>query len=94
MVVDYLKKTVGRHNSYAYHFIFCEFLNLVNIIGQIFFMDRFFNHYFTNYGSEILSNLEKGERLDIMERVFPKVTKCTFHTYGFTGTLQNKDGKC
>ena len=43
MVVEYLKKTVGKHNSYAYQFIFCEFLNLVNIFSQMFFMDNFFN---------------------------------------------------
>ena len=93
-MVDYLANSIGTNNLYASQFIFCEFLNLVNMIGQMFFMDHFFNHYFYNYGSELLANLEKDNRVDIMEKIFPKVTKCTFYNYGPTGTIQNKDGKC
>ena len=28
-----------------------------------------------------------------MEKIFPKVTKCTFNKYGVSGTLENNDGK-
>ena len=94
MVVDYLKKTVGRHNSYAYQFIFCEFLNLVNIICQMYFMDQFFNGHFRTYGSELLtvSNMEADKRVDPMAKIFPKLSKCTFHRYGPSGTIVNHDG--
>ena len=92
-VVEYLRKSIGKHNLYVSQFIFCEFLNLLIIIGQIFFMDHFFNRYFLTYGSDLLSNLENGNRRDVMEKIFPKVTKCTFNKYGVSGTLENKDGK-
>ena len=96
MVVEYLKKTIGKHNSYAYQFIFCEFLNLVNIFAQMFFMDNFFNGHFRTYGSELLtiSNLEMEKRVDPMAKIFPKLSKCTFHRYGPSGTIVNHDGLC
>ena len=34
------------------------------------------------------------ERADPMNIVFPKVTKCTFHKYGPSGTITRHDGLC
>ena len=97
------------HNIYVYKFILCELLNLVNVLGQMWLMDVFFNGQFTTYGLEvrqsclkmflksleILVNNSKlplkvvrlagqniEERADPMARVFPKMTKCTFHKWG------------
>merc|ERR1712179_621631 len=72
------------------------FLNLVNIIGQMYLMDAFFGGQFTTYGSEVLSvtNKDMEKRVDPMAKVFPKVTKCTFHKYGPSGTIINHDGLC
>lgn len=38
--------------------------------------------------------LEPEERSDPMSRVFPKLTKCIFHKYGASGTVQKFDGLC
>merc|ERR1712107_134536 len=35
-----------------------------------------------------------GERQDPMVTVFPKVTKCTFHNFGSSGSIQRYDGLC
>ena len=43
----------SRHNWYAAKFFFCECLNLVNVVGQIYFMDLFLGGEFTTYGSEV-----------------------------------------
>ena len=34
------------------------------------------------------------DRADPMNVVFPKVTKCTFHKYGPSGTITKHDGLC
>ena len=34
-VVDYFMRTFRTHNSYVFKFIFCELLNLVNILFQV-----------------------------------------------------------
>ncbi len=35
-ICDYIMRTLRTHNLYAYKFICCELLNLVNVIGKIF----------------------------------------------------------
>ena len=38
--------------------------------------------------------IKDQERVDPMAKVFPKVSKCTFHKYGPSGTIVNHDGLC
>lgn len=96
VIVNYVLRNMRTHNLYVYKFIFCEFLNLVNIIGQMYLMDAFFGGQFTTYGSEVLSvtGMDMEKRVDPMSKVFPKMSKCTFHKYGPSGTIQNHDGLC
>lgn len=96
LLVDYFISNLHSQNFYAYRFFLCELLNLVNVIGQIFFIDFFLDGEFTTYGSEVLrfTEMEPEQRMDPMSRVFPKVTKCTFHKYGASGTVQKFDGLC
>merc|ERR1712037_469992 len=51
---------------------------------------------FASYGMDVLNytGLEHEDRPDPMAAVFPKVTKCTFHKYGPSGTVEKKDGLC
>jgi hypothetical protein len=100
VLVEYFTNE-NRHNNdyYAYRFFFCEFLNLVNVVGQIYLMDFFLGGEFTTYGSDVANLLsmteqEQEQRIDPMAKVFPKVTKCTFHKFGPSGTVQKFDGLC
>jgi len=96
VIVNYIMRHRLTHNIYVYKFVFCEFLNLVNIIGQMYLMDTFFGGQFTTYGSEVLSvtGMDMEQRVDPMAKVFPKMSKCTFHKYGPSGTIVNHDGLC
>ncbi len=38
--------------------------------------------------------MESQNRVDPMAQVFPKMTKCTFHKYGSSGTIQVIDALC
>jgi innexin len=95
ILVDYLVENLNRHNFYAFRFFICEALNFINVFVQIYFMDYFLGGEFTSYGSDVLSYTEREpeERDDPMSRVFPKVTKCTFHKYGPSGSVQKFDGE-
>ena len=59
-------------------------------------MDFFLGGEFTQYGTDVLAmtELEPEDREDPMARVFPKVTKCTFHKFGPSGTVEKFDGLC
>ena len=96
VLVDYFVEDRHGHGFYALRFFFCEFLNLFNVVGQLFFMNYFLGGEFTTYGSDVISmtELEQEERTDPMSRVFPRVTKCTFHKYGPSGNIQRHDAQC
>ncbi|XP_025421571.1 innexin inx2-like [Sipha flava] len=96
LLVDYFSTNLHLQNFYANRFFLCEFLNFVNVIAQICFMDHFLDGEFSTYGTDVLkfTEMEPEERGDPMARVFPKVTKCTFHKYGPSGSIQKLDGLC
>ena len=75
VLVDYFVEHRDGHDFYAFKFFFCEFLNLVNGIGQMFFMNFFLGGEFTTYGSDVIAmtELEQEQRTDPLSRVFPKV---------------------
>ncbi len=64
-----------RKLSHFYRFFFCELLNFVNVLGQIYFMDLFLGGEFTTYGRDVVRMTEADPdlRTDPMSRVFPKV---------------------
>ncbi|XP_022919591.1 innexin inx2 [Onthophagus taurus] len=96
LIVDYFSTNLHMQNFYAFRFFICEVLNFINVVGQIFFMDFFLDGEFSTYGSDVLkfTEMEPEEREDPMARVFPKVTKCIFHKYGPSGSVQKFDGLC
>jgi len=96
VLVDYFSENRNNHTFYAFKFFFCELLNFVNVAGQIYFMDFFLGGEFTTYGTDVLAmtELNQEEREDPMARVFPKMTKCTFHKFGPSGTVEKFDGLC
>ncbi|QQP57149.1 Innexin, partial [Caligus rogercresseyi] len=83
LLVDYFSVNRFNHQFYTLKFFFCEFLNFANVISQIFFTDFFLGGQFTTYGSDVLAmtELEPEQRSDPLSRVFPKMTKCTFHKF-------------
>jgi len=96
ILVDYFSSNRNNHTFYAIKFFGCEVLNFVNVLGQIYFMDFFLGGEFTTYGTDVLAmtELNQEEREDPMARVFPKMTKCTFHKFGPSGTVEKFDGLC
>jgi hypothetical protein len=81
---------------YAIRYWMCEALCLVNIVTQLYFMDHFFDGEFFSYGLRVMTFSEQAQedRVDPMVYVFPRVTKCTFHKYGPSGTIQKHDSLC
>lgn len=59
-------------------------------------IDSFLGGTFFTYGTEVLkfTQLNQENRTDPMVEVFPRVTKCTFHKFGASGTIQHHDALC
>lgn len=93
---EYFEKNLNHHNLYLIRFTFCEILNFVNVIGQMFLMDWFLGYEFSSYGWRVLkfTEMEHYERMDPMSEIFPKLAKCTFKKYGPSGTIEVRDTLC
>jgi len=96
VIVRYFNLNRGTHVMYALRYFGTELLNFINVIAQIYFTDFFLGYTFSTYGSDVLqyTGEEAEDRPDPMKVIFPKVTKCTFHKYGPSGTVEKKDGLC
>lgn len=102
------KKTVGnrvriikcaflRHirvnRFWAARLIFCEYLNLFNLVLQVYITNRFLGGHFYSLGPNFIKDDFRGI-MDTLDTVFPKVTKCHFYKYGASGTIQKIDALC
>lgn len=69
---------------------------LIFQVGNIFFVDTFLGGAFLSYGTDVVrfSNMDQELRTDPMVAIFPRITKCTFHKYGASGTIQKLDAMC
>lgn len=97
LLVDHLTYNFGRQNNYFYRFLFCEILNFVNVVGQIYFMDMFLDGDFMNYGTQVMDCANEkysDECTNPMSRIFPKVSKCDFYKFGPSGTVEQRDALC
>ncbi|KAI1293482.1 Innexin inx1 [Halotydeus destructor] len=96
ILIDYLYTHLRNHRLYAFKYFICEVLCLVNVVGQMYFTDWFFQGEFMQYGLDVVrySQRDQEDRIDPMIYVFPRMTKCTFHSYGSSGDVQRHDALC
>nr|XP_018896518.1 PREDICTED: innexin shaking-B [Bemisia tabaci] len=96
LLLDYLWENLKYHNWWAYRYYLCEVLALLNVIGQMYMMNRFFDGAFLTFGIDVLTFMEddQEERIDPMIFIFPRMTKCTFHKYGVSGEVERHDAIC
>lgn len=81
-------------NKYwAVKLMLCEILNLFHVILQFIITDKFLGGKFSNLGSTVWSQ-GLDSSVDVLDEVFPKITKCTFHKYGPSGSIQYHDAMC
>lgn len=93
--VIYLAENLRQHTFYAIRFFICEVLNFINVVTQIFLLNRFLGNEFSTYGPEVFSFWDNSQedRVDPMSKVFPKVTKCDFYKFGKSATVEKIDGE-
>ncbi|EEC05226.1 innexin shaking-B [Ixodes scapularis] len=97
LLVEYLISHLRQQDTYAWKYFVCEALALLNVVGQLFLIDRFLGGEFMTYGLEVIRFVSQDpddERLDPMIRVFPRVAKCQFHKFGPSGNVEIHDAVC
>ncbi|XP_066140017.1 innexin shaking-B isoform X1 [Euwallacea fornicatus] len=96
LMIDYLWENLRFHNWWAYRYYFCEVLALINVVGQMFLMNKFFDGAFLMFGFDVIAfiNTDQEDRIDPMIQIFPRMTKCTFRKYGVSGDEEKHDALC
>lgn len=96
LLYDYFVDFIRQHSSLVYVYVVCELLNFVNVVGNIYFIDKFLGGYFLEYGTKVLSFslMEQKERNDPMIETFPRIVKCSWEQYGFSGSVEKRDALC
>ena len=96
LLVEYLARNRGTHTTSFIIYSITEVLNFLNVVFQMWIMDKFLGGEFSDYGWKVLTFTEWdwSVRYDPMIRVFPRLTKCTFHRYGSSGDVQRHDAMC
>ncbi|XP_043260489.1 innexin inx7-like [Colletes gigas] len=84
---------IHLNRPWAYYLGLCEVLNFINVLSQIYFTDWFLGGAFMGLGQTV-SESNPHSTMDPLDVTFPKVTKCIFHKYGPTGTIQEIDALC
>jgi len=93
----YLQDFYGSHGPWAYKLVLSDFLNLVNLILNILFLQWYLRGQFIDYGIEFLAYQLaeiKVRGMDPFNVIFPKMTKCNLQMYGPSGSIMNYDGLC
>lgn len=86
-------KHIEVNRNWAGKMVFCEVLNLLNCLLQIYVTHIFLGRQFFSLGIDFLRDDFNGV-MDSLDIVFPKVTKCHFHKYGASGSIQKHDALC
>ncbi|XP_022210522.2 innexin inx7 [Drosophila obscura] len=81
------------NQSWGAHLVFAEVLNLVNLLLQITWTNRFLAGEFLTLGPKAVHSRWVDE-MNALDVVFPKVTKCKFFKFGASGSLQEHDTLC
>jgi len=93
---EYFKACMYFNHFYSGYYIICEILNFIIVVSTIFMTDSFLGNEFTTYGTEVINfvNSDPETRIDPMDRVFPKITKCDFRKIGPSGNIIHYDVLC
>ena len=90
----YLRQTMGTYQGYFVRFVLCDALNVANVIGTIYCIDRFLGNKFLDYGNQVVSYLSSGGEFSPFSTTFPKQAKCQMSYFGSSGTTSHVDGLC
>lgn len=86
-------ENIRLNRLFATKLVLCEILCLLNLLLQIYVTHRFLGRQFLRLGLEFIRDDFQG-KMDVLDIVFPKVTKCLFYKYGASGSIQHHDALC
>lgn len=93
-IIDYRIMNASSLSKRAMQYWFCELLCMVIDAFLIYLIDFFLGGEFLTYGWNVFTFFLSEKRTDPMQFVFPHRTKCIFHKFGSSGTIEKLDTMC
>ncbi|XP_015785216.1 innexin inx2 [Tetranychus urticae] len=93
-IVQELADNLAISHNYLITVILCEVYCLFHLVIQIWFTNIFLGGSFYTLGLRWLAYANHFSSDDPLIAIFPRMVKCTFHKYGFSGTMETKDALC
>jgi len=100
-IADFIKKEGSGlgHRRYAFSYLLCTGLNLLNVVVSIFLLDKFIGtsehkHNFLSLGPLWIdflgddTDLKRNEAKSVLTTLFPREVLCQWHEYGSGGYIQ------
>lgn len=91
--IHWMMSRLRLNRTWSIYLLISECLNLVNILLQIYLTNRFLAGNFYQLGPKVYHE-RWSSQMDVLDVIFPKITKCHFHKYGASGSLQVHDTLC
>lgn len=94
--VSYYLETVGFNHGFATHYIICKCMSIASPVVQLWYLGGFVGHHFYSYGWNVLLNfLDPSDPWpNPMDVLFPKLAKCEWLKYGFSGDREIQSAQC
>lgn len=71
-MANYFVESLNTHNLWALRMIFVEFINVLNVIANIYFVDVFLGGEFSTYGVRVLNFLEADPEERVSKELEPR----------------------
>ncbi|GFS69433.1 innexin shaking-B [Nephila pilipes] len=96
MIVEHLRSRWTKDKLFVVKYLLCEIWCFINLFGQMTFLDTVFEHEYFCFGFEVLNHYRNGSppRTDPFQRMFPKVTSCTYRYFGEGGKIRSESVLC
>lgn len=84
----------GLNREYAIYYFFCNFLNLLNIVGNITVLCYFLGPWYLTYGWDYFAYTLGFSKYNISKDVFPKTSECSIKRFGANGERSDLHTVC
>lgn len=94
--VAYFLDTSGFNTGFARYYLVCKLLSVVSPFAMWYYLCGFIGSHYSAYGLDVLMNfMDQGDPWpNPMDKVFPKIAKCEWVKYGFTGDMEIQAAQC
>jgi hypothetical protein len=95
-MVNFIKNQWSNFRSYFFCYMLFNCFNMINVLGQLYFINYFLGGVFLANGTDVFEWIEmpSATRNDPLVLVFPKIIKCTFYQYSVKNSLEKINSFC